>query len=67
MISVKDEFYHRHIIQFNLLAPVFELFRSMVPVGSNLISSAILEVSAKCAGDTDRWSAFSLWSNSQPF
>ncbi|KAL3793983.1 hypothetical protein HJC23_009466 [Cyclotella cryptica] len=43
VLSVKDEFYHRHIVQFNLFAPVFDLFRS-IPVGNNLVSSAILEV-----------------------
>ena len=54
VISIKDEFYHRHIIQFNLFSPVFDLFRSM-PVGSNLISSAILEVSDENARrDADR-------------
>lgn len=44
MFSVKDEFYHRHIVQYNLFAPVFDLFKSNDAVGSNLISSAILEV-----------------------
>ncbi|KAL7518676.1 hypothetical protein ACHAWX_003487, partial [Stephanocyclus meneghinianus] len=43
VLSVKDEFYHRHIVQYNLFAPVFELFRSL-PVGNNLVSSAILEM-----------------------
>lgn len=43
ILSVKDEFYHRHIIQHNLFAPVFEAFRSN-PVGDNLVSSAIVEV-----------------------
>ena len=43
VLSVKDEFYHRHIVQYNLFAPVFEAFR-IIPVGSNLISSAILEM-----------------------
>lgn len=43
VLSVKDEFYHRHIIQHNLFAPVFEAFRAN-PVGDNLISSAIVEM-----------------------
>lgn len=43
ILSVKDEFYHRHIIQHNLFAPVFEAFRSN-PVGDNLVSSAIVEM-----------------------
>ena len=43
VLSVKDEFYHRHIVQYNLFAPVFEIFR-ITPVGSNLISSAVLEM-----------------------
>ena len=46
VLSVKDEFYHRHIVQYNLFAPVFDLFREQANrgVGNNLISSAILEV-----------------------
>jgi len=43
ILSVKDEFYHRHIIQHNLFAPVFEAFRAN-PVGDNLVSSAIIEM-----------------------
>lgn len=43
ILSVKDEFYHRHIIQHNLFAPVFEVFRAN-PVGDNLVSSAIVEM-----------------------
>ncbi len=43
VLSVKDEFYHRHIIQYNLFAPVFDVFRSNHR-GDNLLSSAILEV-----------------------
>jgi hypothetical protein len=43
ILSVKDEFYHRHIIQHNLFAPVFEAFRTN-PVGDNLVSSAIVEM-----------------------
>lgn len=42
-MSVKDEFYHRHIIQHNLFAPVFESLRTN-PVGDNLLSSAIVEM-----------------------
>ena len=45
MLSVKDEFFHRHIVQYNLLDPVFDLFRVYsASVGNNLLSSAILEV-----------------------
>ena len=46
VLSVKDEFYHRHIVQYNLFAPVFDLFREKanMGVGNNLISSTILEV-----------------------
>ncbi|KAL7473328.1 hypothetical protein ACHAXS_013784 [Conticribra weissflogii] len=43
VLSVKDEFYHRHIIQYNLFAPVFDVFRSNHR-GDNLLSSAILEI-----------------------
>jgi hypothetical protein len=43
ILAVKDEFYHRHIVQYNLFAPVFDAFR-IIPVGSNLISSAVLEM-----------------------
>jgi hypothetical protein len=40
---VNDEFYHRHIIQHDLFAMVFEAFRAN-PVGDNLVSSAIVEM-----------------------
>ncbi|KAL3770993.1 hypothetical protein ACHAWO_003308 [Cyclotella atomus] len=43
VLSIKDEFYHRHIVQHNLFLPVFDLFRA-VSVGDNLVSSAILEM-----------------------
>lgn len=43
ILSVNDEFYHRHIIQHDLFAPVFEAFRAN-PVGDNLVSSAIIEM-----------------------
>ena len=43
ILSVNDEFYHRHIIQHNLFAPVFEAFRAN-PVGDNLVSSATVEM-----------------------
>ncbi|ACI64719.1 hypothetical protein THAPS_269314, partial [Thalassiosira pseudonana CCMP1335] len=43
VLSVKDEFYHRHIVQYNLFAPVFEVFRA-IPVGNNLVSSTVLEM-----------------------
>ena len=43
ILSVNDEFYHRHIIHHNLFEPVFEAFRSN-PVGDNLVSSAVLEI-----------------------
>jgi protein phosphatase-4 regulatory subunit 3 len=42
-LSVNDEFYHRHIIQHDLFAPVFDTFRAN-PVGDNLVSSAIVEM-----------------------
>ena len=41
ILSVKDEHYHRHIVQNNLFLPVFEAFRAN-PVGDNLVSSAII-------------------------
>jgi protein phosphatase-4 regulatory subunit 3 len=40
---VKDEQYHRHIIQHNLFQPVFDTFREN-PVGDNLVSSTIVEI-----------------------
>lgn len=43
ILSVNDEFYHRHIIQHNLFGPVFEAFRAN-PVGDNLVSSATVEM-----------------------
>lgn len=43
ILSVNDEFYHRHIIHHNLFAPVFDTFRAN-PVGDNLVSSAIVEM-----------------------
>lgn len=43
VLSVNDEFYHRHIIQHNLFDSVFEAFRAN-PVGDNLVSSAIVEM-----------------------
>jgi hypothetical protein len=43
ILSVNDEFYHRHIIQHNIFGPVFEAFRAN-PVGDNLVSSATVEM-----------------------
>lgn len=43
ILSVNDEFYHRHIIQHDLFAPVFEALRDN-PVGDNLVSSSIVEM-----------------------
>jgi hypothetical protein len=43
VLSVNDESYHRHIIQHNLFAYVFEAFRDN-PVGDNLVSSAVVEM-----------------------
>ena len=43
VVSVNDESYHRHIIQHNLFAYVFEAFRDN-PVGDNLVSSAVVEM-----------------------
>lgn len=44
IISAKDEFYSRHIVQHDLFAPVFELLLSQNPVGDNLVSSSIIEI-----------------------
>ncbi|GKY97736.1 hypothetical protein MPSEU_000731800 [Mayamaea pseudoterrestris] len=43
ILSANDESYHRHIVQHDLFAPVFEALR-MNPVGDNLLSSAIVEM-----------------------
>jgi Component of IIS longevity pathway SMK-1 len=43
ILSVNDESYHRHIIQHNLFAAVFDAFRAN-PVGDNLVSSAVVEM-----------------------
>eukprot|EP00590_Aulacoseira_subarctica_P003521 CAMPEP_0172433576 /NCGR_PEP_ID=MMETSP1064-20121228/68824_1 /TAXON_ID=202472 /ORGANISM="Aulacoseira subarctica , Strain CCAP 1002/5" /LENGTH=407 /DNA_ID=CAMNT_0013181583 /DNA_START=196 /DNA_END=1416 /DNA_ORIENTATION=+ len=43
-MSMKDEFYLRHIVQHDLFAPVFDLFLSRHPVGDNLVSSSIIEM-----------------------
>ena len=43
VLSVNDESYHRHIIQHNLFAYVFDAFREN-PVGDNLVSSAVVEM-----------------------
>jgi transcription initiation factor TFIIIB Brf1 subunit/transcription initiation factor TFIIB len=43
VLSVNDESYHRHIIQNNLFASVFDAFRAN-PVGDNLVSSAVVEM-----------------------
>ena len=45
IISLKDEFYNRHIVQHSLFTPVFEAFRAN-PVGDNLVSSSII---GKCS------------------
>ena len=46
VLSVKEEFYHRHVVTYNLFAPVFDLYRvEATGVGNNLITSSILEVS----------------------
>lgn len=42
ILSLKDDFYNRHIIQHKLFTPVFEAFRAN-PVGDNLVSSSIIE------------------------
>jgi len=45
VLSVKDEFYHRHIVQYDLFAPVFALFRAeTATAGDTLVSSAVLEM-----------------------
>jgi protein phosphatase-4 regulatory subunit 3 len=43
VLSLKDEFYNRHIVQNNLFTPVFDAFRAN-PVGDNLVSSSIIEM-----------------------
>eukprot|EP00934_Nitzschia_sp_Nitz4_P004428 Nitzschia sp. Nitz4//scaffold13_size275219//163460//167406//NITZ4_000886-RA/size275219-augustus-gene-0.266-mRNA-1//-1//CDS//3329536050//4418//frame0 len=43
VVSVKDEYYHRHIIQHDLFTPVFEAFKEN-PVGDNLLSSVIVDM-----------------------
>ena len=43
ILSVHDEFYHRHIIQHDLFAHVFAALREN-PVGDNLVSSSIVEM-----------------------
>lgn len=43
ILSVNDDFYHRHIIQHDLFGPVFEAFRAN-PVRDNLVSSSIVEM-----------------------
>jgi hypothetical protein len=43
IISANDEFYHRHIVQNDLFAAVFEALRTN-PVEDNLLSSAIVEM-----------------------
>ena len=43
IVSVKDEFYNRHIIQHNLFEHVFHAFRTN-PIGDNVVSSAIVEM-----------------------
>jgi hypothetical protein len=43
ILSVNDEFYHRHIIQNDLFGVVFEALRAN-PVGDNLVSSSIVEM-----------------------
>lgn len=44
VLSVDEDLYHRHIIQDDLFGPVFEAFRAN-PVGDNLVSSSIVEMS----------------------
>lgn len=43
ILSLKDDFYNRHIIQNKLFTPVFETFRQNL-VGDNLIASSIIEI-----------------------
>ena len=43
VLSVRDEFYNRHIVQHDLFKPVFDAFRDN-PVGDNLVSSAIIDM-----------------------
>lgn len=44
IISAKDEFYSRHIVQHDHFMPVFELLLSRNPIGDNLVSSSIIEI-----------------------
>ena len=43
VISVKDEYYHRYIVQHDVFSYVFEAFRKH-PIGDNLVSSSIIEM-----------------------
>mmetsp|Transcript_3864 Transcript_3864/g.6025 ORF Transcript_3864/g.6025 Transcript_3864/m.6025 type:complete len:1008 (-) Transcript_3864:216-3239(-) len=43
VIAIKDEFYHRHIVKFDILKPVFELF-SRICTKDNLVTSTIVEI-----------------------
>ena len=41
VLSVKDEFYHRHIVQYDLFQPVFH---SVLRCNNNRISSGIVQM-----------------------
>mmetsp|Transcript_23909 Transcript_23909/g.40673 ORF Transcript_23909/g.40673 Transcript_23909/m.40673 type:complete len:406 (+) Transcript_23909:3-1220(+) len=43
ILSVKDEFYHKHIVKYDILRPIFELFEKIY-MKDSLISSAIVEI-----------------------
>ena len=43
ILSVKDEFYYKHIVKYDILKPMFDLFTNIC-MKDNLITSAIVEV-----------------------
>eukprot|EP00602_Paraphysomonas_sp_CaronLab_P011172 CAMPEP_0185039940 /NCGR_PEP_ID=MMETSP1103-20130426/37396_1 /TAXON_ID=36769 /ORGANISM="Paraphysomonas bandaiensis, Strain Caron Lab Isolate" /LENGTH=924 /DNA_ID=CAMNT_0027579029 /DNA_START=1 /DNA_END=2775 /DNA_ORIENTATION=+ len=43
VIAIKDEFYYKHIVKFDILKPVFKLFSSIFS-RDNLVTSSIIEL-----------------------
>ena len=43
LLSVKDDFYHRHIVKFDLMKPIFELLQKY-SYRDNMITSTIVEM-----------------------
>jgi hypothetical protein len=43
VLSVKEEFYHRQIVQLDIMKPIFDLFKG-VSKKDNLVTSAIIEI-----------------------